>query len=236
MMGKGKSAAFSANAAFTKSTLGRTPTRKTPSGGPTVDINEESFGRLILRVKDGEPQAIERLISAYGDSIQRVVRRRLNRRMRQRFDSLDFTQDVWKSFFSNLDDVSRFESPEKLNAYLARVSSNKVVDACRRCFTLQKDNMNRERPLLDEGEMGHAVAYDNQPTPSEVVVAKDQQDKLLENHPPQYEEILQRRIAGQTHKEIAEQLKISKRTVMRVLQRIAKRVATSSAREDGDGI
>src|SRR6202022_1858906 len=83
----------------------------------------------------------------YGHHILHVVRRKLHSKLRPKFDSLDFGQDVWASFFAAEPHDQRFESPSALAAFLAQVARNKVAEAFRTRLQRQKYNLNRENSL-----------------------------------------------------------------------------------------
>src|SRR5277367_1887044 len=88
-----------------------------------------SFRELLHRVLDGSEDAARQLQEQYGEYIIMAVRRRMPRRLRSKFDSVDFVQDVWASFFRTAE--RQFSSPDHLVAYLTRMAQNKVVDAAR---------------------------------------------------------------------------------------------------------
>ena len=56
------------------------------------------------------------------------MRRVLSPELRSKFDSLDFVQWVWLSFFRVRDKADRFERPEHLVKFLAGMARNKVQD------------------------------------------------------------------------------------------------------------
>jgi len=94
------------------------------------------FQRLMEEVRAGCDGAMRELIDIYGRHIYRVVRhllkRQHNRPLRIQFDSQDFYQSVWASFLSNRDNVARFQKPQELVAFLAAMTSNKIIDQLRR--------------------------------------------------------------------------------------------------------
>jgi RNA polymerase sigma-70 factor (ECF subfamily) len=174
-------------------------------------------------VRAGSEQAIQELVDTYGGHIRRVVRRRLNKSLRPKFDSLDFVQSMWASFFEHRSEIAEFDSPEALTRYLSRIVSNKVIEQCRRYLQTEKHNVNRERSLHGT-EAGEALQPPSpRSTPSEVVQAKEQWQRLLENQPPHYQRMLQLRAEGATFREIAAELGVDEKTVRRVLQRITSR-------------
>ena len=106
----------------------------------------------------------------YEPEVRLVVRRQLPKLLRSRFDSLDFLQSVWGSFFRRMRDApTEFEDSRHLVAFLARAAKNKVIDEYRRAASLKQD-MHREEPLWVEGMRPREVA-DPIDSPSELAQA-----------------------------------------------------------------
>src|SRR3954467_15388841 len=57
---------------------------------PEADITD-----LIARARKGDEEAIGQLLTAFGEELRIMVRARLPRTLRTRFDSTDFVQAVW---------------------------------------------------------------------------------------------------------------------------------------------
>lgn len=180
----------------------------------------DSFRDLMEQVKCGSDRAVERLLELYGDHIYRAVRRRLNRALRSKFDSQDFVQAVWTSFFAHRDDIMRFKTHEELIAFLARVASNKVIDECRHHMRTQKSNVNRERSLSREGDRADFLPASD-PTPSEVAIANEQFARITEGQPSHYRMIVELRTRGETYEQIAARLGVNEKTVRRVLKKLS---------------
>ena len=122
------------------------------------------FAGLMERVERGEQQAAWELLEAYGSHLQRYVRRSLSREMRStRFDSVDFVQVVWASFFREPEKLRRITSPAELMAYLAALARNKVVTEVRKEVHTQK----RDMPARDSPRRGprQGPAQPGQPRP-----------------------------------------------------------------------
>ena len=187
---------------------------------PADPISGQRFQQLLRAVAEGDESASESLVEEYGSHILRAVRRRMNRGIRDRFDSEDFAQAVWASFFGHLSVVSRFESEGELAGYLGRMASNKVIDAGRR---------QKSRPESNSAEAAlPQVVKDNrrkvsQPTPSQFAVANEQWDQLTENEDDRHHQLLRLLRDGATHAEIAEKMGISDRHVRRILQRFYRK-------------
>ena len=74
--------------------------------------------------------------------------------MRSKFDSLDFVQMVWASFFTEREKMAGFTEPNDLIRYLAKMAKNKLYQESRRQLKGQKHNVGRERALIAETAYG----------------------------------------------------------------------------------
>src|SRR5262245_48951943 len=72
------------------------PSRPTSTGMAT----QGRFRDLMRQVNEGSDDAIRELVQVYGPHILRVVRMRLSKHLRSKFDSADFVQSVWAAFFA----------------------------------------------------------------------------------------------------------------------------------------
>ncbi len=184
------------------------------------DREGRHFAALMERVRQGSDDAIRELIEIYGPHVVRAVRRTLNKQMRSKVDTVDFTQAVWASFFANRAAVEELDRPEALIAFLVKVARNKVVDEFRRLFTTKKHNLNRERSLHGSAALEAGRVAARTPTPSQIVATHELQEQLLAGQPPHYQQILNYRQQGMTQEEIAEKMHLSVRTIQRVMQRL----------------
>jgi RNA polymerase sigma factor (sigma-70 family) len=183
-----------------------------------------SFQRLMEQLRSGSADAPGELLDRYGAHVLRVIRHRLDQRLRQEFDSADFLQDVWKSFFQALPPGRTFDGPEALIAYLAQVARHKVVDACRRRATHARD-ARRERPLdAPDGVPAGAVAAAGA-TPSQEAAANDLWERLVEGLPPQHRRIVALLREGRSHAEIARELRVDRKTVYNLVRRLTPRLS-----------
>ncbi len=195
---------------------------------PPPDPNQRHrFRDLLNRLADGEQTASETIVNEYGTHILRAVRRRMNQTIRDRFDSEDFAQAVWASFFGNLSVVGRIENENDLAGFLTRMASNKVIDAGRR---------QKVRPARNASEEGiPEVVKDNrrkvsQPTPSQFAVANEQWDHLNLDEDERHRRMLELLLSGASRQEIAEAMGVSERHLRRVLSRFSRK----QSREEND--
>jgi RNA polymerase sigma-70 factor (ECF subfamily) len=186
-----------------------------------MSTHVDDFRLLLERVQSGSHDATCELIDRYGPHIVRAVRRKLNRAIRSKFDSVDFVQAVWASFFSAPKPVTDFKEPGDLIGYLAALAHHKVIDETRRRMETQKYNINRERSLNDSGYpvMQSPVT---QPTPSQLAVADELWDRMLQGKPERHRRILELRREGNTHEQIADKLEVNEKTVRRVIKSVLR--------------
>jgi RNA polymerase sigma factor (sigma-70 family) len=180
----------------------------------------DDFHTLMQQVREGSEDAAWELVSQYGESIRRAVRRALNERLRSKFDSLDFVQIVWNSLFRVRDKLDRFNRPEELAAYLVTMARNKVGMEVRRRLMTQKYNVGHEQSLDQLRARGGLDVPSRQPSPVDVVLAREQWDRLLKDQPAHYRQIIHLRLQGYTYQSIAEAVHLDECTVRRFLKKL----------------
>jgi RNA polymerase sigma-70 factor (ECF subfamily) len=182
----------------------------------------EEFTALMERVRAGSQEAAQLLVDQYGHHILRVVRRTLHKKLRSKFDSLDFQQDVWASFFADQPQKT-FDRPEALAAFLAKLARNKVLMAYRKRCRFQRHNVNREHSLDGSAAYQAGNVAAREPTPSQRVMADEKWEQLLQGHPPRHQRILVLVRQGYTQQQIAQELDVDERTVRRVIRKLLPR-------------
>ncbi len=177
--------------------------------------SDGEFTQLMSQVRAGNEAAAWRLTEIYGGHVLKVVRRSLSRQLRSKFDSHDFVQTVWKSFFRDRDRLLALQTPAQFINYLKAVARNKVVDEGRRRLQTAKYDVRREEGLADDG-----CFVDTGPRPSEIVVARETWDRLVSSQSAEHRRVVEMRFQGYTFDEIAEHLSINERTARRVIARL----------------
>jgi RNA polymerase sigma factor (sigma-70 family) len=199
--------------------------------GEAVRVRDDEDGRegdevrgFLRRIHDGDEDAARELLTRYEAEVRLVVRRQLPRLLRSRFDSLDFLQSVWGSFFHRVRTTpTEFDDGRHLVAFLARAAKNKVIDEYRRAGS-QKGDMRREEPLWVDGGRAKDVPAQTE-TASQVAEAREAFVKLRDLVPEDRRALLELKAAGLSSREIGQRLGISERTVQRVLEDLRRRVA-----------
>jgi RNA polymerase sigma-70 factor (ECF subfamily) len=182
--------------------------------------NDSEFRQAIEDVCSGSEEAIWHLIEAYGPHIKRVVRHRLHPRMRSKYDSIDFVQMVWASFFSDPDRIARIREPDELIRYLVVMARNKVIEESRRRMTYQKHNVNREQPL-EKSDVSDSTSRQRNETPSQIAIAKERWGRMMRNQSDRNRRIVELRMNGATYMEISKALGIHERTARQVIENLA---------------
>ena len=175
----------------------------------------------MQQVDDGSNEAAQELLKRYGKYVLRAIRAHLHRDMRTEFDSEDFRQMVWKSFFA--DEPHEFKHESELIAFLSKVATNKVAERFRYLFQTQKRAKNREQPIELLNGAGELPVPARDPTPSQAMSAKEEMHRLS-NGQPLYRQILEMRASGSTFDEIAAANGINEKTVRRAIKRMRNRV------------
>ena len=165
----------------------------------------------------GDQTAWDVLFRECYPKVRRVVRRKLNRQMRNLYDSTDFASDVMKSLAANFGHLD-FRSMDSLFAFLAQVAEQKVIDEYRRRNSLKRD-MTRERPIFSgDADVGPVQLSSDEPTPSQVAQAKEVDERLLSRVDETERTIIELRKEQYSNAEIAERTGWNIRRVQRFLK------------------
>ena len=171
--------------------------------------------------RQGSDEAAWDLVEAYGPYVLRTIRRTLSREIRGKFDSEDFAQAVWASFFGSPEQYDGVTEPQQLVGLLAKMARNKVIDEMRRRFQTQKYAVRREQPLADLAD-APAQLKSRDPTPSQFAMARERWVRLLQDQSDRDRQIIRLKLMGKTHRSIAQQLGVNEKTVKRVLDRLTE--------------
>jgi RNA polymerase sigma factor (sigma-70 family) len=182
------------------------------------------FAALMERVRAGCPQAAQEVFNLYSDAVRQIVRRHLGPRLRTHADSQDFLQMVWTSFFKDAADRYNFPDPDSLVNFLSRLARNEMSTAFRDNFARDKRNRDRTHSLEELPEQQPEELAVRQPTPSQLVIAEEQWERLLEGLPPNARRILEMLRQGYSHTEIATELNCSRMLIHRLIQKLHKRM------------
>jgi RNA polymerase sigma factor (sigma-70 family) len=186
--------------------------------------DDQMFYDLLRGIKEGSEEAARQFLAQYGKYIRHVVRRHMMQKLRAKFDSEDFLQDVCVSFFSHPPGPEEFSDPAALLAFLGKIARNKVTDAARQRLAQRRD-VNRENSLDGSAKFAVENLEAGDPTPSEVVGADESWEALGRGGHPNQTKMLYMLRNGYTQEEIARVLGLSVRHVHRLVQKLRERFA-----------
>jgi RNA polymerase sigma factor (sigma-70 family) len=189
---------------------------------------EHKLMTLLDEVRGGSEAAAWTIIELYGSHVLRAVRRSMHYRLRNEFDSNDFVQLVWISFFRRPDELGHLHSPRQLVAWLVSIARNKVIDEVRRRLKSKRRDVTRNVYLDLDPAIGRRLPAKDA-TPSAVAIAKERWEMLIDQQPTRVQRMLELRLGGAKYCEIADELNVHERTVRKAIDRILKRCKSWAA-------
>jgi RNA polymerase sigma factor (sigma-70 family) len=189
-----------------------------------MDDPARELAELLERARQGCQQAARLLYERYGPAVQHAVRRRLAPSLRRHFDSADFIQSVWGSFFTSPNE-RLFPTPDALVAFLSKVAYNKVAEEARRIKTRRRD-ASREVSLDEASPDGHFADQlaAPTPTPSQHAQVNECWDGLRKGLSPGHRRALELKRAGHSFADIADRLGVNRKDIQRLLERLEQRL------------
>jgi len=200
--------------------------------------NDRKTQHLVALAKEGDQPAIDQLCRIYGERIRRIVRLRMDRKLRSKLDSVDVVQDALVLALDGLKDFTYRNEGDFLR-WLSRIAENKLRDIFDK-FHADKRDIRREIPFKreessTEGGSFRADVPLDATTPSVLLSRREQLDRLeraIDDLKPEYREVvLLARIERLSHAEIAARMGKSKGAVAMLLSRAL--VALTAAYEEG---
>jgi RNA polymerase sigma factor (sigma-70 family) len=178
----------------------------------------EAPSRVLLeRARGGDQVAWRTLFELCYPKVLRVVRRRLNWPLRKYYDSADIANEVMKSLAAKFDEFD-FSSINGLQAFLVRAAEQKLIDSHRRGHA-QKRDVTRDR-AYSGAESGAWELADSSPTASQIAVASEEEEILLEGRSGPERDVLKMKIQGFTNNEVALQTGWNLRKVERYIEKL----------------
>ena len=183
--------------------------------------NDDDFTDLLARARAGDEAAIRDFLITVRAGSSDDGPSRLPRKLRTQFDSTDFVQAVWQSFF--VGSAGRILAISTMSSISADFCPGWCGTRCseqhRRLTRTEKYDLAREERLYvrrGDREVPREVVSP-EPSPSQAVQASDRMAQLTAGRSPREVEVITLRRQGLTFDEIAERTGINERTVRRVI-------------------
>ncbi|MHC4541771.1 MAG: RNA polymerase sigma factor, partial [Planctomycetota bacterium] len=100
---------------------------------------------LVVLAKGGDYSAQDRLYSAYGERVRRIVRLRMGSKLRSKLESMDLVQDVLMCALRDLGDFTYRNEGDFLR-WLSRIAENRLRDNLDKLHSDKRD-IRKEVPL-----------------------------------------------------------------------------------------
>ncbi len=196
-------------------------------------MDSQSVTGWIDQLSAGDGQAAEQLWQHISARLEEFARQNLDVQTRRRYDEHDAANSAFHSLCRGLAD-GRLEA-ENRDAFwglLAVITSRKIT-AQRRYWNRQKRGAGAIRGDSGFGEAGINEVADNQMTPDVLAEITESCDQLLNAIPDEtMKTIVLLKFQRATNGEIADELKCTRRTVERKLERI-RRIWVEAGLHDG---
>lgn len=101
-------------------------------------------------------QAVESLLDRYRDSLRRMIQHRLDQKVMRRIDVSDVVQDVLVEANRRLQDYLN-DPKMAFHLWIRQIAKDRIIDAHRRHRVSLKRSVDREQPLLIQGEADHST-------------------------------------------------------------------------------
>jgi RNA polymerase sigma factor (sigma-70 family) len=175
---------------------------------------------FLGRLNNGDSGAIEQAFLAYEPDLRRSVRRHLDGGLRASGDSEDLVHSVWAHLLPHLRARRwRFETTEKLRAFLIQTAWNRLLNRTRR--------QSVERHYLRDGDAQKGLPVSSEPAAEQVLGAKELWQQLLALCPPAHRRVLLLKREGRSLDQIAELTGLHKGSVRRILYDVLRRLPRS---------
>src|SRR5438874_983125 len=110
---------------------------------------------LLARARNGEAEAVERLLTDQREPLRRMIGARLDPALAARVDASDVVQDVLIEAHRRLNDYLR-NPVMPFYLWLRHIAKDHVIDAHRRHRQAQRRSLDREQPLVPAGLADHS--------------------------------------------------------------------------------
>ncbi len=138
---------------------------------------------LLEQARQGQPQAVERLLAQHREPLRRIIGLRLDPALAQRVDASDIVQDVLLEASRRLADYLR-QPALPFHLWLRHMAQDHIIDAHRRHRQAQRRSLDREQSLrpaaLADRSSIELVAQllDHELTPASAAIRQEMQRRL----------------------------------------------------------
>lgn len=202
--------------------------------------------QLLDGAKQGDADAINRLMERHRNSLRRLVQMRLDQKIQRRLDVSDVVQDVLIEANRRLPEY--LQNPVmSFHLWLRQIAKDRIIDAHRRHRVSAKRSVDREQALLAPGGVDRstielvAQLCDPELTPAAAAtqheMARRVEQAISQLGDQDSEVIIMRHYEQLSNQEIAEALQLSEPAAsmryLRAVRRLRALLAESSSQQQG---
>src|SRR5437588_8274715 len=138
---------------------------------------------MLDRAKQGEADAVERLLTTHREPLRRMIDMRLDPALAARIDASDIVQDVLLEAHRRLSDYLR-NPVMPFHLWLRHIAKDHVIDAHRRHRRAQRRSLDREQPIVpaalaDQSSVELAAQFlDQELTPASAAIRNEMERRF----------------------------------------------------------
>ncbi len=204
----------------------------------------EKTRELLEMVRQGDKDAVGRLLQRHREALRRMVDMRLDHRIRQRVDASDIVQEVMVEANRRLQ--AYLEDPSMpFHLWLRQMARDRMIDAHRRHRASHKRSVDRERVMIAHANFERSTIElvsqlcDQELTPAAAATLHELQRKfeiaLEEMDESDQEVVVMRHFEQLSNQEVAQALGLSEPAAsmryLRAMRRLRKRLADSGVED-----
>ncbi|MDG1895882.1 MAG: sigma-70 family RNA polymerase sigma factor [Fuerstiella sp.] len=145
----------------------------------------EKTQELLNNAKEGDSEAINKLIERHRQAVRRLIEMRLDNAVARRVDASDVVQDVMFEASRRLEDY--LQHPKMpFHIWLRQLAKDRVIDMHRRHRAAQRRSVDREQQVSSLGHDDQSAAdlavllKDTELTPAAATLRKEMENQFLE--------------------------------------------------------
>lgn len=188
--------------------------------------NNYKTQHLVTLAKQGDESACDKLFSAYGERVRRIIRLRMGKELRSKLESMDLVQDAFIFALRSLENFT-YQNEGDFLRWLSKIAENRIRDNLDKLHAEKRD-IRKEIPLKDNVQSSQDtfirdfVPADST-TPSMIISKREELDRLekaMDKLKPEYKEIITlTKIEGLSYEQVGNRLGKSSDAVRMLLAR-----------------
>jgi len=188
-------------------------------------VAQTDVDAILARLRAGDPLAADLVFSRFTHQLSRLVRVKLGVRYRQKFDTEDVVQSIYKSFFRlHAEGRFAFDTWDALWGLLSLIAVRKCghrLDYLHaRCRAVGSERSIVLDDVTLEGCRADLIAVSREPEPVHAAMTAEAVSVILAAATERDQQIIRLALEGATTSDISQASGRSERTVQRVLRRL----------------